>query len=213
MGLAVTAFLASHRLTNQARFRAWAETRLGGRLGFTIAYSALSLALLAWIILAYRQAPVVLLWEQSPWMRWVPPIAMVPACLLLAIGMSTANPFSIGPGARGFDPACPGVLRLTRHPVLWAAALWAAAHMAPNGDVAALMIFAPMLALALIGPRLLDAKRRRTLAGWPELARLTGKIHPRLISEIGWWRPLAGLALYAFLLWAHPIVIGASPLP
>nr|WP_283091899.1 NnrU family protein [Magnetospirillum sulfuroxidans] len=211
--MAVLVFLVSHRLTNQPRFRRWAEARLGGIVGFSVAYSIVSLALLAWIIVAYQQAPTLLLWEQAPWMRWVPPLAMLPACLLLTIGMTAANPFSIGPGRRGYDPARPGLLRLTRHPILWGLALWAAAHMVPNGDVAALMIFAPLLALALMGLRLLDSKRKRSLPDWQQLAALTAKIHPAMLPEIGWWRPLAGLAIYALLLWLHEPVIGASPLP
>ena len=206
-------FLVSHRLTNHPGLRHWAEVRLGGVAGFSIAYSLLSLALLAWIIVAYQAAPTVLLWEQAPWMRWVPPILMLPACLLLAAGMTSPNPFSIGPGRNGYDPARPGLLRLTRHPILWGLALWAGAHMVPNGDVAALMIFAPLLLLALLGPRLLDAKRRRVLADWDQLAALTAKLHPALLVELGWLRPLAGLGLYVLLLWLHAPVIGASPWP
>ena len=205
-------FLVSHRLTNAPGFRRHAERLLGGG-GFTVAYSVLSLLLLAWIIRAYQLAPAVVLWTQDPWMRWVPPIAMAPATLLLTVGMLTANPFSIGPGSKGFDPARPGLLRLTRHPVLWGLALWAGAHMVPNGDVAAWMIFAPLLALALAGPRLLDAKRRRARPDWDHLAVNTNRPRPALLAEIGWWKTLAGIAVYALLLWAHEPVIGASPLP
>lgn len=206
-------FLISHRLTNQPRFRRWAEARLGGNVGFSIAYSIVSLILLTWIIHAYQQAPTLLLWEQQPWMRWAPAFAMLPACVMLTIGMTTPNPFSIGPGKRGYDPAHPGLLRLTRHPILWAAALWAGAHIIPNGDVAALMIFAPLLALALIGPRLLDAKRKRGLADWDTQAALTNRPRFALLTEIGWWRPLLGVAAYALLLSLHPSLIGASPWP
>lgn len=213
--LAVALFLASHRLTNRPAFRAWAEARLGGRRGFTIAYSVLSLLLLAWMVLAYRDAPMVVLWGQQPWMRWLPPLVMPLACILAVAGLTTANPFSIGPGARGYDPARPGILRLTRHPVLWAAALWAGAHMVPNGDAAALVLFAPLLVLALAGPMLLDRKRRDSLGfeEWSRLAALTERPGMALVRETGWRRILGGLALYAALLALHLPVIGAWPLP
>lgn len=206
-------FLVSHRLTNAAGFRRRAEAALGGAAGFSVAYSILSLVLLAWIIRAYQLAPAVVMWTQEPWMRWVPPLAMAPATLLLAVGMTTPNPFSIGPGSKGFDPARPGLLRLTRHPILWGLAIWAAAHMVPNGDVAAWMIFAPLLGLALIGPHLLDSKRRRARPDWDALAVNTNRPRLVLLAEIGWGRPLLAAVAYASLIWLHEPVIGASPLP
>jgi uncharacterized membrane protein len=213
LGLAVAIFLASHSLTNRPAFRARAEAVLGGKTGFTIAYSLLSLALLAWIIAAYAAAPTLLLWGQAPWMRWVPVLAMVPACLLLVGGLSTPNPFSIGPGGRGFDPAHPGLLRLTRHPMLWGLALWAGAHIIPNGDVAAVMVFAPLLLLALAGPTVLDRKRRRSVPDWECLAAATGRPSRAMLREIGPWRVIFALLAYKALLLAHEPVIGISPLP
>lgn len=211
--LAVAIFLVSHSLTNRPGLRRPIEARLG-RVGFTIAYSILSLALLAWVIAAYIAAPMVPVWDQARWMRWVPALAMIPACVLLAAGMSTPNPFSIGPGGRGFDPARPGILRLTRHPVLWGLALWAGAHIVPNGDAAALLVFVPLLALALAGPNLLDRKRKREMGErWEVLAAATARPTRAMLREMGVVRVLAGLALYGALVALHPMVIGASPAP
>lgn len=212
--LAVVLFLASHSLTNRLGFRRRAEAVLGGSRGFTIAYSVLSLLLLAWMIAAYIHAPTVLLWGQEPWMRWVPPLVMPIVCVLAVAGLTTPNPFSIGPGAKGFDPSRPGILRLSRHPVLWAAGLWAGAHIVPNGDAAALILFAPMLLLAVAGPAMLDRKRRRTLGfeQWSALAAIP-RAPVAMLRELGWKRILGGLVLYAALLHLHQPVIGASPLP
>jgi len=214
LAASVAVFLFSHRLTNQPAFRAKAEAVLGGPRGFTIAYSALSLVLLAWMVMAYRDAPMVLLWGQQPWMRWVPPVVMPVACVLAVAGLIQPNPFSIGPGSRGFDPARPGVLRLTRHPVLWAAALWAGAHIVPNGDAAALILFVPLLLLAMLGPKMLERKKRRVLgAEWGRLAALTAKPSAAMLREMGWKPMVGGLVLYAVLLMLHQPVIGAWPLP
>jgi uncharacterized membrane protein len=222
LGLAVAVFLASHSLLTRPAWRRPAEAALG-RTGFTLAYSLLSLLLLAWVVAAAMAAPVVVVWKQAEWMRWLPPLAMPWACLLGFAGMTTPNPFSIGPGSigpggRGFDPAKPGILRLTRHPVLAALALWAGAHILPNGHLAALLLFVPLLALAVAGPRMLDAKRRRSLGPeeWQRLAAATAARPldwPALLREVGWWRLAGGLALYALLIALHPLVIGVSPLP
>ncbi|MBC7950634.1 MAG: NnrU family protein [Rhodospirillaceae bacterium] len=212
--LAVLVFLASHRLTNQPAFRRPAERVLGGKRGFTVAYSILSVLLLAWMIAAYGDAPMVQVWGQQHWMRWVPPLIMPVASILAAAGLTSPNPFSIGPGAKGYDPNHPGILRLTRHPVLWAAALWAGAHILPNGDVAALILFVPLLALAVVGPAMLERKRRRDLGGeWDRLAALTGKPSVVMLGEVGWKRVVGGLVLYAALVLLHQPVIGAWPLP
>lgn len=212
--LAVAAFLISHRLTNHPVLRRAAQAWLGRR-GFTIAYSILSLLLLAWIIHAFRQAPLIPLWDQAAWMRWVPPLVMPWACLLAAAGLMAPNPLSIGRGGRGFDPDRPGILRLTRHPVLWAAVLWAAAHVVPNGDVAALVVFLPLLALAVAGPWVLDSKFKQRLGDdeWRRLAARTGVPRQSMLKEMGWRPVLLGLGVYVILLALHPWVIGAWPLP
>jgi len=150
-------------------------------------------------------------------MRWLPILALPVACQLWVTGMSSPNPFSIGPGGRNFDPRRPGILRLTRHPVLWGLGLWSGAHILPNGHVAALLLFGPMLAMAAAGPVLLDAKRRAAL-GPEEWRRLTAATRQpadgrALVVEIGPWRLVGGLVLFAVLLGLHSLVIGLSPLP
>lgn len=211
--LALLVFAISHSLTNLPALRNPAE-RVLGRGGFMAAYSVLSLVLLAWMIAAYRDAPTLVLWVQEGWMRWIPAIAMIPASLLIGIGVASPNPFSIGPGRRGYDPARPGILRLTRHPVLWGLAIWAAAHVVPNGDAAALILFVPLIGLAFAGPPMLEKKRRRTLgeAEFDRLAARTDRPAWAMVPETG-WRILVGVALYGLLFAAHEPVIGVSPWP
>lgn len=212
--LAMLAFLASHAIPARPRLRDAGIRRLG-TVGYHLAYSALSLAVTVWLGLAYAEAPFTPLWDQQPWMRWVPLVAMFFSSQLVVLGLTTANPFSIGIGGRGFDPERPGILRLTRHPLLWALVLWAAAHIVPNGDVAALILFGPLLLLALAGPALMERKRRRSLGpdAFAALARRTHAPSAAVLGEIGPWRPMIGAALYAALLYLHPVIIGVSPLP
>lgn len=212
--LAMLAFLTSHAIPARPRFRD-AGIRLLGTVGYHLAYSALSLAVTAWLAVAFAHAPFIPLWDQQPWMRWVPLAAMFFACQLIVAGVTSPNPFSIGMGGRGFDPEHPGILRLTRHPLFWALVLWAGAHMVPNGDLAALILFAPLLLLALAGPALMERKRRRSLGPEPfaALALRTRTPSWGVLGEIGPWRLGGGAALYGMLLFLHPMVIGISPLP
>lgn len=213
--LSVAVFIGAHSLSNWKPLRGPIEAKYG-RTAFYGGYSVISTTLLVWVVAAALASPTVVVWEQQPWMRWVPPLLMPVACLLWVLGMTQRNPFSIGLGGKGYDPARPGVVRLTRHPIIWGLGLWSAVHIVPNGHLAGLLLFVPLLLLCLVGPRILDAKRRRSL-GEAEWLRLAEAARPfdagRLLAELGWGRILGGLALYPALLWLHPLVIGLSPLP
>lgn len=213
---AVLVFLAAHSLTNLRPLRDTAMAVLG-KGGFYGIYSVLSTALLVWVVAAALAAPVVVVWPQQGWMRWAPSLAMPWACLLWVAGMTAPNPFSIGPGGKRFDPARPGILRLTRHPIIWGLGLWSGAHLIPNGTVAGLLLFGPLFVLCLLGARILDAKRRRQLGDedWERLAQpLAGPVDwRRLLAEVGAVRLLAGVGLVPVLMLLHPLVIGLSPFP
>lgn len=213
--LSVAVFIGAHSLSNWKPLRGPIEAKYG-RTAFYGGYSVISTVLLVWVVAAALDSPTVVVWEQRAWMRWVPPLLMPVACLLWVLGMTQRNPFSIGLGGRGYDPARPGVVRLTRHPIIWGLGLWSAVHIVPNGHLAGLVLFVPLLLLCLVGPFILDAKRRRSL-GEAEWRRLADAARPfdaaRLLAELGWARILGGLALYPALLWLHPLVIGLSPLP
>ena len=81
------------------------QSALGPR-GFTLAYSALSLAVLVWLIGAAGRAPFVPLWDWALWQVYVPLVAMLPVCLILSLAIARPNPFSFA-GAQNamFDPA------------------------------------------------------------------------------------------------------------
>lgn len=213
--LAIIVFLGTHLLSSLRPVRDWLVGALGLRT-FVIIYSLLSLAIIAWLGHAYARAPYVELWPQAAGTRWVPIITMPVACLLVAAGLSSPNPFSLGAGARKFDPARPGIVAVTRHPVILGLALWSAAHLVPNGDAASVLLFGLLTLLGLIGPASLDRKRQASLGGetWSQVlseARLTPLL--RALVQIGMWRWLVAIALYVALLTAHQTVVGVSPFP
>lgn len=214
--LAYVVFFLSHSLPVRPPLRPWLQARLGS-VGFTLTYSALSLVVLAWLIGAAGRAPHLALWDWAPWQVHVPLTVMGPVCLILAMSIGRLNPFSFG-GARNdqFDPARPGIVRLSRHPLLLALALWAAAHVMPNGDLAHVILFGTFAAFALLGGRLIDRRKCREMG--PEWQRLHDRVAdaPLLSASLSvgtLLRVAAGIALYGTLLLAHPFLFRVSPLP
>tara|TARA_R110000823_G_scaffold144958_3_gene275050 strand:- start:2111 stop:2863 length:753 start_codon:yes stop_codon:yes gene_type:complete len=222
--LALALFLLAHRWPTRPVVRAALVRRLGEH-SFTLLYSLLSLILLAWLIAATLAAPVVVLWYYAPWQAWVTVIAMLPVCLLIAVALGTPNPLSFG-GAdnAAFVPSAPGPAGFCRHPLLLALALWAGAHLVPNGELATLLLFLPLAAFSLYGMRLVDRRRRAALGRtrWQALAENTSLV-PGAAWMNGRWRPdwrrvpwvrlLLGLVAYVAILLLHPLVIGVSALP
>lgn len=222
--LAVVVFLLTHLVPALPRLRAGLVARLGRR-AYLIAYSALSLVVLAWVGHAYAAAPYVPLWDHEPRLAWVPAVVMFPALWLLLLGLTRPNPLSLGRSA-GFDPSRPGVLAVVRHPIPWAMALWAAAHMAANGDVAAWILFGLLLVLSLGGMAGLDAKKKRQFgqaewrrlaartSAWPFQAVLAGRVGPRLRITRGTALTVVMAALlYRLVLALHAPLFGVSPWP
>lgn len=211
---AFAAFFLTHSIPIRPPLRPWAVARLG-HAGFGIAYSALSLAVLAWLIAAAGRAPYVPLWDWAPWQNHVVLAVMLPVCVILSLAIARPNPFSFG-GAHNdrFDPARPGIIRLTRHPLLLALGLWSAAHILPNGDVAHVILFGTFAGFAMLGGRLVDRRRQREMGQrWHDL-RATVSESPASLSLTAdtLLRLAAGLMLYAGLIWLHPLVIGVDPL-
>ena len=209
-------FFLSHSVPVRPPLRPWLQARLGAS-GFTMAYSALSLGVLAWLIGAASRAPHVTLWDWTPWQVHVPLIVMAPVCLILALSIARPNPFSFG-GARNdqFDPARPGIVRLSRHPLLAALALWATAHVVPNGDLAHVILFGTFAAFAILGGRLIDRRKRREMGPeWQCLHEASKRASGLSLSMSGETavRLVAGIGLYVLLLWLHSGLFGVSPMP
>jgi uncharacterized membrane protein len=206
-------FFLSHSLPARPPVRHWFQARLGAA-GFTLAYSVLSLGVLGWLIGAAGRAPHVPLWDWAPWQAHVPLVVMLPVCLLLGLSIARPNPFSFG-GAQNerFDPKRPGIVRLIRHPLLLALALWALAHIVPNGDLAHVILFGTFAGFAILGARIVDRRKRRSMgAEWQRLRDAVAAA-PRWPMGMAPSRSLAGVALYIAMILLHPVLFGVSPLP
>lgn len=206
-------------LTHSLPLRPAIKSQIVGLTGahvFRIGYSVLSLATLSLLIWAAGQAPYVQLWPQTIWQRHVVQAGMLAVCLILAFSVARPNPFSFGGANNGaFDPHHPGLVRITRHPILLALALWAGLHLLPNGDLAHVILFGVLGGFAVAGRHLINRRKRRVIgsAEWHALNAAVAQA-PLLKSKMPFSQIIlrlgAGLALFAGLLWIHPVLIGVS---
>ncbi len=214
--LAFGMFMLSHSLPVRPPIKQRLVVWLGPR-GFLIGYSALSVLVLAWLIVAARNAPYVVLWHWAPWQSLVPLFAMLFVCLILCLSLGRPNPLSFG-GLENerFDPMEPGLVRVFRHPLLAALALWALSHLVPNGDLAHVIMFGFFGVFAIMGGGIIDRRKRSEMgqewhAQLEEVAR--APIATAVRSTMTGARIFAALSLWVGLLLLHPHVLGVSPLP
>jgi uncharacterized membrane protein len=220
--LAAAFLIASHYGISSTPLRGLLVGGLGGR-AYLALYSAIALVAIVWLAVAYAGAPYIELWTFAAWMAWIPLLLMPVALIFLVGGLSAPNPTAVGaPGTLDPEDAARGILRVTRHPVMWAIALFAFSHMVANGDLASLIFFGSFAALALIGTLLLDREyAARRGAEWRGFAEVTSNVpfgaiaagRQRIVfEEIGWLRVGAAFALYLVLLALHPWLFGVSPM-
>ena len=211
------AFFVTHSVPIRPPIRPILVQVLGPRW-FGLAYGAMSLGALTWLIIAAGQAPFVPLWSWAPWQNSVALILMGLSCIVFSLGLGRPNPFSFGSAQNHlFDPKRPGIVRLTRHPLLMALALWALAHLIPNGDLAHVILFGVFAGFASLGGRLIDRRKRREMGqGWQTLKNDVDR-QPYAIAftsaTVGdALRVIAAGLVYLGLLWLHPRIIGVNPI-
>jgi len=159
---ALLIFLAAHVLPAATGLRGRAIERIGRRAYLTL-YSIVSIVALVWLISAAQRAPTLSVWPPGPHTALVPLVAMAPACLLFAAALFRPNPLSVSFRGGPTTPTAPGILALTRHPILWAFFLWAAAHAVANGDVVGLIMFGGFAIFSLAGMRIMPRRAQRAL--------------------------------------------------
>jgi uncharacterized membrane protein len=133
-----------------------------GENAYRAVFALASVIGLGWLVAAYNRTPYLATWGMLEWWKPIAIILMLPAALLVVIGLTTPNPTSIAQEGRVGQPR-QGIVRITRHPFLTGVGLWALVHFIGNGDVASLVFFATWAIVALAGTVSIDAKRRRLL--------------------------------------------------
>jgi uncharacterized membrane protein len=205
--LATAAFLATHFVSSTPL-----RPALVGAMGewpYRGLYSLVAAVTLGWMIWAYTGAPREQLWVGF---RSLTFILMPLAFMLIACGY-WRNPTMVGADRllKSDDPAR-GMIRITRHPIMWGVILWAAAHILARGDLKGLVFFGGFLVLAVVGTLSMDS-RKTSNPDWPRFAAVTSHVPFVAIAqgrnriawrEIGWLRPGIGLVLFFAVLAFHP---------
>ena len=204
---ATLAFLATH-FVSSTPLRPFLVNALG-EWPYRGLYSLVAFITLGLMIWAYAAAPREQLWIGFRQIAFV----LMPVAFVLIVCGYWRNPTMVGADKllQSEDPAR-GVIRITRHPIMWGVMLWAAAHMLARGDTKGIVFFGGFLVLALVGTLSMDRRKARN-PDWPRFAAVTSHIpflaiaqgRNRLdLGEIGWLRPAIGLAVFFVVLPFHP---------
>jgi len=191
-----------------------------GETPFRGLFSVLSIATIIFLVRAWSLSPTEPIWFTSDWLRWILVVAMLPAFVLFVASVSQPNPTMVGPPDAAARPPR-GMTRVTRHPMLWSFAIWAAVHVIGNGDSASIVFFGAFLITALAGMPSIDAKlARRDPATWQALSAATSIVPFAAIAagrnrfvpgEIGRLTPAVALVAWIVLLLLHPVLFGTAP--
>ncbi|GAA3890300.1 hypothetical protein GCM10022276_06720 [Sphingomonas limnosediminicola] len=208
MGLFFSAilFLATHFLLSHP-LREPLVRRVGEK-AFQGFYSIVALITFGGMIYFYRvigrEPP---LWDagEAGWI--VGAIAMWLASILF-VGSFIGNPAL--PGARGPRGGPKGVFAITRHPMMWGFAIWAAVHLTVIAMPKALFLDGPIILLAILGSYGQDRKKAKLMGeAWHEWTAQTafipftrGVAYPGTVALVG------GTLLYLVATWLHPIPVG-----
>lgn len=200
--------------------RTRAVDRVGER-AFVIGYSVLSVAAIILLVQAWGAAPYVGLWVTPDWLRWVLALLMLPAFILFVASVATPNPTAV---AGKLDEAGPrGIQRVTRHPMLWAFALWGLVHLIGKGSLGGVFFFGAFLVTALVGMPSIDQKvAARDQGMWARLAPATSIIpfkailagrNRLVLAEIPVLVWVIGVVAWVVLLVTHPWIFGYPAIP
>ena len=203
LAAANAAFVGSHFAMSHP-LRAPMVKALGAG-GFTLAYTVVSFATLGWVAHAFGVAPGADL-PGSGEVGWIVASVLTWLAMVLLAGSLIGNPALPTPMAEAQARAEPkGVLRVTRHPMMWGIGLWALSHMVLFWSTRTMITAAAMGVLALVGSKLQDGKKAALMgAAWDEWSAKTS-YWPRLgqLFSVGAVPLAAGTALWFAASWVH----------
>ena len=208
--VAAIAFVGTHFLLSHPLRRPIVAA--AGEGGFLIIYSLVAALTLGWLALAYRAAPATApFWPVGDALWAVVTVVMLLASVLF-VGSLVRNPALPGPKPSGTGPSeARGVYTITRHPMMWAFALWSLCHIAVLPVAANIVLAGAVGVLALVGAALQDRKKEALqpelwpaweakTSYWPFAAVAAGR------ARLGGFRMhdlAGGLIFWLAATWAH----------
>ncbi|MEA3058289.1 MAG: hypothetical protein QOF34_1104 [Sphingomonadales bacterium] len=127
---------------------------------------------------------------------------------ILLVGSFFKNPAF--PGARGPSGEPAGVFKITRHPMMWSFAIWAAVHLALVAMPKALVLDGAIIILALGGAAGQDRKKARLMGeAWHEWTAETAFLpFTRGIANPGAVALIGGTIFFFLITRIHPVPAG-----
>jgi uncharacterized membrane protein len=157
------------------------------------------------------------LWELPFWPERIVAAALILfAFFLFFQSLSTPSPASMAPAKNQVR----GVLRITRHPMNMALALWGLAHLLANGTLGDVAFFGSFFVVGVLGPYHMDARFKRMkgeafvefckqTSVLPFGAILTGR-NRLAVSEFAFPLALIAVAVFVALTFFHSRFFGGE---
>jgi uncharacterized membrane protein len=196
-----THFLLSHPLRGPL-------VRAVGERPFQGIYSIVALITFGLMVYFYRvigrEPP---LWDAGE-AGWIAGTLLMWLASILFVGSFLKNPAF--PGARGPVGGPTGIFRITRHPMMWSFAIWAAVHLMLLGQPKSLVFDGAIIFLALAGAAAQDRKKADQMGeAWHEWTAQTafvpftrGLAYPGTVAFVG------GTIFFLLVTWVHPVPAG-----
>jgi uncharacterized membrane protein len=181
-----------------------------GEKGFLALYSLVAFVTLGGIGWAYPKTPATQpLWQAGDGLWALATVLMLIASILL-LGSLIRNPAMPG-AANAASAEAHGVYAITRHPMLWAFAIWGGVHILVYPVTKNIIVAVAIIVLSLAGAALQDRKKRaldpqgwtawesRT-SYWPFAAIAQGRAH---FGGFGMHALGGGIVVWLLATWAH----------
>lgn len=207
---AAVAFVGTHLLLSHPLRKPVVDA--AGERGFMGLYALVAAGTLTWLVLAYKATPATApLWAVGDGI-WAVATAVMLAASVLLMGSLVRNPALPNPGAPALVPAeARGVYAVTRHPMMWAFALWGACHIAVYPLPANIVLALAIIVLALLGAALQDAKKaalqpetwplwQARTTFWPFMAIVAGRAR---FGGFGLHALAGGVVVWLAATWSH----------
>ena len=187
-----------------------------GERAFLGVYSLAAFATLGATVRAYRAAEITTpLWEVGGGLWAVSTVLMLVASILL-MGSLVRNPALAGAGATAATAEARGVFAVTRHPMMWAFAIWGASHILVYPVTKNIVLSGAMIGLALVGAALQDRKKAvLDPEGWPAWQARTSYLPFGAIiaggarfGQFGGHALGGGFVVWLAATWAHIPLVG-----
>ena len=182
-----------------------------GEKAFSGIYSLVAAVTLGATVWAYRAAPITEpAWDVGDGLWALSTFLMLVASILL-LGSLVRNPALPGAEGQAATAKATGVYGITRHPMMWAFAIWGVSHILVLPIAKNIILSAAIIVLSLVGAAFQDQKKARLdPQGWTAWQSRTSYLPLVAIAQgrakfgaFGMHAILGGVVVWLVATWAH----------